>query len=220
MSPTSFAPSPAPPPGLCGAGSCDTRTKPVAFAVLTTVAVAAGAFLTGWVLSRWYVTRTVVRAAQPPLPTPLPPEAYAKRRVELVDMYKYGQQQYDRLIPWGSGGALLISITLLEKSIRAPVPGTMPILAMGWGLLFAALAAAIVGHYTSARSYEAGWDALDIAQLTPEDRVGHARQEKRAWRMNGATKLLNFIAGLGLLAGVALVIWFAYLNLSRRVTLI
>src|SRR2546425_8558704 len=188
--------------------------------MLTTIAVAAAAFLTGWLLSRRYVTRTVVRAAQTPPPTPLAPEAYAKRRGELVDMYKYGQQQYDRLIPWGSGGALLLSVTLFEKLIQAPAPGTMPILAVGWGLLFAALAAAVVGHYTSALSYEAGWDALDIAQLTPANRVGHARKEKRAWRMGGATKLLNLIAGLGLLAGVALIIWFAYLNLSRRVTLI
>src|SRR5437667_11350946 len=107
--------------------------------MLVILAVGIGSFIAGALLNYRYVTRATARARRTALPTPLAPEVYAKRRVELVDMYRYGQQQYDRLVPWGSGGALLVSITLLEKLIQVPAPGSMPILAVGWGWLFAAL---------------------------------------------------------------------------------
>jgi hypothetical protein len=133
--------------------------------------------------------------------------------------YEYGQHQYDRLLPWGAGGALLVSMTLLEKLIQVPAPGTMPILAFGWGALFVALASAIVGHYASSLLYQANWQVLELQQRggqTPEERAAYWRKDGTTRRMNALIVACNAAAGVGLLAGVALIIWFAYLNLAQR----
>lgn len=132
------------------------------------------------------------------------------------DAPRHGIIQYDRLIPWASGGALLPSVTILEKLTTQPPPSTKPFLAAAWGTLFVALASSVLSHYTSARAYEAARERLDIvygAQQTQESLLQYFRHESRLKWNDRATRVLNLLAALGLLSGVALLGVFAFLNL-------
>jgi hypothetical protein len=51
---------------------------------------------------------------------PLPHDDYLARRERLDRAYTESIREYDRLVTWASGGALLVSVTFLEK--LAPNP--------------------------------------------------------------------------------------------------
>ncbi len=142
---------------------------------------------------------------------------YDDRRHFVIKQYEHGQDQYDRLIPWGAGGALLLSIGALEKIIPHPRPSTMWVLAAGWGCLFLALACSIAGHYTSAQAYLADQQAMDLAQqgdLSNDERALHRRLTRKLGALNAWTQIANGAAMFGLLGGVLLLILFAFANLG------
>src|SRR5258708_3321958 len=131
---------------------------------VVTLVVGGAALVAGGFLGRWLERRDVKKARALHKPTPMDPKAYDERWDYVVASYQHGQDQYDRLIPWGSGGALLLSVGLLENLIKHPLAGTLWTLAVGWAGLFAALASSVCGHWFSARMYEADKKALDLAQ--------------------------------------------------------
>ena len=183
---------------------------------VTLVEIAAS-FVAGGLVGRWLGRRDVVGEARHlPPPAPMAENEYVEHRKNVIRSYKHGQQQFDRLIPWGSGGALLLSVGVLERLIRHPLPGTTVILAAGWAALFIALATAIFGHQCSTRAYESELNAIDLAQkgqLNDDERGRHLRLTRTTSTMDSWTRVCNWTSMIGFLGGVALLIVFAFVNL-------
>jgi len=184
---------------------------------VVTLVVGGATLVAGGLLGRWLERRSVKKAKAIHKPKAMDPKAYDERWNFVVASYQHGQDQYDRLIPWGSGGALLLSVGLLENLIKHPLPGTTWALAGGWAGLFAALASSVCGHWFSARMYEADKNAMDLAQkgsLSDDEKVEHWRLTRTTATMDRWTRALNWISLIGFLGGAALVILFAFLNLG------
>ena len=65
----------------------------------------------------WYVRglRPAPSAFAPRLTEPWDPLEHARRRDRLDRGYTDSMNQYDKLVPWASGGALVLSVTFIEK---------------------------------------------------------------------------------------------------------
>ncbi len=173
----------------------------------------------GTLVGGWRARRAIVKPKEVPPPEPMDDSEYNRRRDFIIKQYHHGQDQFDRLIPWGAGGALLLSIGALEKLFPDPLPSTMWVLAVGWAALFGALASSIAGHYTSAQMYLADQQALDLAQkrdLSDDERVTYRRLTDKLGTLDLWTRLLNGTAIGGLLGGVLFLIAFAFANLGWR----
>ena len=85
---------------------------------MTTVIPVVVAFGLGVLLAR-----RIWRFVPPPqdetvaLPGPLPPEEYQRRRQRNNDGYLDSMSKYDKLVPWASGGALVLSATFLSTLV-------------------------------------------------------------------------------------------------------
>jgi hypothetical protein len=128
-------------------------------------------------------------------------------------------QQYDKLVPWAAGGALVLSITLLHDVASAvDSTSTRVVLAFAWLFLFLSLAGSIVGHFTSSRVYSSSRAALDLAHRgegSDETKREAAKQDRIAKLSSRATYWLNYVSGAGLVVGLALLGVFAFLILWK-----
>jgi hypothetical protein len=82
-------------------------------------------------------------------------------------------KEYDRLVTWTSGGALLASITFLEKIAPGPTQSTAWLPTTGWALLPArrALLMSLTSQYASSRVHSWRMRELDHLQTGEEDRA-------------------------------------------------
>lgn len=78
-------------------------------------------------------------------------DEYQRDRKFYIEMYRASMEQYDKLVPWAAGGALVLSVTLLHDATGTAA--TRSVIALSWVALFVSLTASIVGHFTSSRTY-------------------------------------------------------------------
>jgi hypothetical protein len=148
---------------------------------------------------------------------PLDRAEYLQRRKEYAAQYQDAISNYDKLVPWGAGGALFLSITFLEKIAAHPLPSTRWLLLSAWGFLLVALATSLWSHYTSSRIYVWKMNLLDNRQRVNKsnnedwtrERAG-LRKRVRWW--GRLTAFLNPVAGWALVIGVTLLAGFAFAN--------
>lgn len=153
--------------------------------------------------------------SQPRKNVPLPREEYLDLRKDFASRYFAALETYDKLVPWGAGGALLLSVTFLEKIAPNPIPWTGWILGGSWTLLLASLGASIWSHFASSQLYSARIELLDWkegpeGQSPGDTHTVELRDDVR--RYSKRTDRLNAAAGLTLLVGAALLALFAFLN--------
>jgi hypothetical protein len=144
-------------------------------------------------------------------------DEYLARRDRLDRAYTDSMKEYDRLVTWASGGALLASITFLEKIAPRPIQSTAWLLGTGWTLLVASFLMSLTSQYASSRVHSWRMSELDHLQLGNEDRA--ADWESIAARLNRgcaawgrATKWLTFLSGVVLVAAAVFLSLFAYRN--------
>lgn len=142
------------------------------------------------------------------------PDDYRQQRGLFIDMYKSSMQTYDKLVPWGAGGALVLSITLLGDLASASTR-PWPLLGASWIALLLSLTTSIVSHFTSSRVYSSERAALDIAQRGDTIATADYGKHKRIVEFNNRiTYWLNYISGGSLLIGLVLLGVFVYRTLS------
>ncbi len=151
-------------------------------------------------------------------PKPLERPQYLERRKVAAEAYTESIGRYDHLVPWGAGGALLASITFLEKIAPHPQAFTRWMLFGSWTGLVLALAASTASHYTSSRIFSWRVNLLDHRQRvdkspdSAEWRKQWERLNKRVKWWGKVTAILNVVAGIALVAGASLLAAFAYNN--------
>ncbi|SRR6266702_2920150 len=160
----------------------------------------------------------VARPPEPRAVKPLDRPEYLERRKVWEERYRESIGRYDQLVPWGAGGALLASVTFLEKIAPHPQAFTRWMLFASWATMLLALAASTASHYTSSRLFSCRVRLLDHRQKSE-----HAPDEaewRREWEQlnrrvrwwGRVTAILNPLAGLALVAGAALLAAFAFYN--------
>ncbi len=148
--------------------------------------------------------------ALPPLPSHLSQEEYLRQRQLLVDAGQRGRQRLDQLLIVGATGALVLSVTFLEKIAPSPATDSRRFLVAGWVALLLALGLSMLGYEASSHAFEHGVRGLDRQWETRKayDPTTNRWDHRTVWL--NRLSLLTFFFGI-----VALVI-FAYENVPFR----
>jgi hypothetical protein len=166
----------------------------------------------------WFARSTWGRFDSPPQRVqPLPHDDYLARRERLDRAYTESMREYDRLVTWASGGALLVSVTFLEKLAPNPRQGTEWLLATGWALLVGALLLSLLSQYASSRIHS--WRLRELNQLQVEVAARSAMWQQTANRLHAGcaawgkvTKWTTFSSGMVLVFALVAVAAFAFQN--------
>ena len=135
-------------------------------------------------------------------------EEYFAERNLLITARQRSFQRAEQMVAGGATGALLLSVTFLEKL----APGTRPVqyaflLVVGWAVLLASLCASLFGQYAS------GWSfSCEIENLNAE--VNNGKPKRNRW--NTCNTYCAFTSSILLVAGIALLAVFAYMNAPFR----
>jgi hypothetical protein len=184
---------------------------------------ASGAFLFGLIVG-WVIWRQPnVREPFPkPLPAPLPDDEYRQRSERSREAYRQSMEKYDKLVPWASGGAMVLSITFLNSLAGRAHPSTSWLLGCAWASLIASFLSSFASQYTSSRIHSWRGAFLQALQEPPvqaatnDDRLVWEKEVRRyecLVQRNGMfTQCLNVGAGALLTLGLAFLAVFAYLN--------
>ncbi len=180
--------------------------------VLYLLALAAGTCI-GWFGRIWWqAAPSAARRVDP-----LDHEEYLRRLERLDRAYTESIREYDRLVTWASGGALVVSVTFLEKLAPRPRPETAWLLSGSWLLLAGALLLSLMSQYASSRVHSWRMNELNHLQQSVEQRgdnwLAEAGRLNRGARLWGkATKWSTFLAGIVLVIGLIVLSRFALLN--------
>jgi hypothetical protein len=147
-----------------------------------------------------------------------PRDEYLKIREAVERRYLDTMASYDKLIPWASGGALLLSITVSDAAVRCPYVLARWVLGLSWLVLGVSLLCSIVSHFTSAKAFLARIRLLDHEQIESGEadqtewqvRCGALDADRNRW--DRTTRVLNPLSGGLLAAGLMLLAAFVYLN--------
>ena len=153
------------------------------------------------------------------VPPPLDPDEYERRLERNRQGYLDAMSQYDKLVPWASAGALVVSLTFVSSFAPVAEPWTKWILGAAWLSLVGALLGSILSQYSSTRIKVWGRRYIEARQNPPDnpDRADifeewsrEAIELDQMRRRHGRnTKLLNFLAGALLSTGLLLMGAFA-----------
>lgn len=136
-------------------------------------------------------------------PYPLTPEQYTSERSLLIEARQRAYQRTDQMITGGAAGALLLSITFLEKLVPTP-PVVRPDLLLGaWLTLLVGLSASLLGQFATAKSFDCEMEGLNAyARGLPEP--------SNRWAF--WTQLTMWLSAILLLLGIGRLALFAYAN--------
>jgi hypothetical protein len=136
----------------------------------------------------------------------IPYDEYLRQRQGFVEAGQRGRQRLDQLLIAGATGALVLSVTFLEKIAPNPLLRSRPYLLAGWVMLLFALALSMLGFEASTRAFSEGVRGLDRQVLSgklydPTTNVW----DRRTAGLNRASLAAFF-------AGMAFLVLFAFLN--------
>jgi hypothetical protein len=134
-------------------------------------------------------------------------EQFIVERHKILDGRSRAQQRVDQLVTGGAAGALVLSITLMEKIAPSPTAAMRPILLGAWGVLLLSLGLSLSSHYASCYAFDAYLRAFDQAYKDDSECTA-------ANPANQVSKWLERGSALAFVVAIALLGWFAYLNVQ------
>lgn len=146
------------------------------------------------------------------VPSPLDAAEYADWLEGNRVRYRDAMAQYDKLIPWASGGALVVSLSFVSSLAAVAPSWSKWILGFAWLLLVGSLLSSILSQYSSTRIQVWAKIYMNLRQTPPEAEPGSEDYDKwrnetlefeRKSRRSGRnTKALNVLGGILLVAGL------------------
>jgi hypothetical protein len=130
-------------------------------------------------------------------------EYFAERRL-LIDARQRSYQRAEQMVVGGATGALLLSITFLEKLVPSKTVDKPVFLILSWAALLCCLTASLLGQHSSGRAFDCEMSRLDAM----------ANQEKLLPSNRWATcnRVADMVAAILLVLGIGFLAVFAYLN--------
>lgn len=122
-------------------------------------------------------------------------------RRHLYEALHAASRDYDQAVLTLSAATLALSVTFLHQIAPHPIEGTRILLFGAWGSLAVAIIAMVISFPVSQHGLRRRIEAPDAGEKLP---------------MTGAEKFtqgLNVLAGIGLVAGLLLLGWFALENI-------
>jgi len=177
---------------------------------MQTIAAFAIGAIAGLLVGRRFPRREVSGDVLDVLPPSLPDEVFTAERQMLIERYERSMAQFDRLVPWGAGGTIVVSATLLAQ-LRPPDVLSAAALGLGWFLLLIALTASTWSHFTSSRLFSARRGMMDMAQDTESNQTDYQVLATAHAHASRATYWLNWSAALTFPLGVVGVALYAFL---------
>lgn len=143
-------------------------------------------------------------APEPPAST-LPYDAFLAERAKIVEARQRVQQRSEQLVTGGAVGALVLSITFLDRIAPDPTRSSSGFLAAAWVLLLFSLSSSLAAALLSQKAFDDHLAEFDRA--FSEGRAFRAPTARVRWvrRLSAAGASLLF-------AGVATLAVFAFLN--------
>ena len=132
-------------------------------------------------------------------PDRMPYQEFLKERARMIDARQRVQQRTDQLITAGAAGALVLSITFLEKIAPSPDPSTRWFLFGSWISLLVALGLNLGAHYLAPYAFDAAIKAFDESFVNGKPYELGSRAQKVSERM-GRLGAICFAVGVALLA--------------------
>jgi hypothetical protein len=151
-------------------------------------------------------------AARTPAARPQEPERdtedrdrreYFEERKLLLDARQRGYQKAEQMIMGGSAGALVLSVTFLEKLAPAASVHHTWLLVGAWIVLLVCLGLSLFGQYASAWAFDSELARLDAL-------VNNQRLPKNRWRVRNT--FCSVVSAGTLVVGIALLATFAFVN--------
>jgi hypothetical protein len=146
--------------------------------------------------------RVTSATPSPALPN-LSREEYFDERRLLLEARQRSHQAAEQMVTGGATGALLLSITFLEKFAPAATAKRPGILIIAWLFLLCTLGVSLLGQHYAAQAFD--WEIRRM-----EVHLGGGIPPENIWQplqhACGVAGRLLFISGVALLA------WFAYIN--------
>jgi hypothetical protein len=139
---------------------------------------------------------------------PLSRQEYFAERQLLLEARQRSFQRAEQLVVGGSTGALLLSITFLEKLAPNPTVERPLLLVGAWAVLLVGLSASLLGHYTSGQAFGCEIDCLEAL-------VHGEPPPRNRWRRINAW--CDYGSAVFLVAGIAMLAVFAFLNAPFRI---
>ncbi len=136
---------------------------------------------------------------------------FLAERARIIEGRSRVQQRLDQLVTGGAAGALVLSISLLEKIAPHPLPDTRWLLMASWGGLLVALGPSLGSHVASGRAFEQLLHDFDASYTDGQPCPPAGKSSKVAAHLGGWSAI-SFVLGVAFLAG------FAFQNTSFQET--
>jgi hypothetical protein len=130
-------------------------------------------------------------------------EEYFAERQLLLEARQRSYQRADQMIIGGATGALLLSVTFLEKLVPKPAVAGRAFLLLAWVILLLCLSLSLFAQYSSARSFDCEISRLDAS-------VNSESPPRNMWAR--CNRLCGGSSAVFLVVGIAFLAWFAYIN--------
>ena len=142
-----------------------------------------------------------------PKPSTLPYRVFLAERAKIVEARQRVQQRSEQLVTAGAVGALVLSITFLDKIAPTPIRSSGRFLSTAWWLLLGSLLATLAATLVSQSAFDDHLAAFDRAYTQGEVfKMPTTRTSVARWLFAGGAGLLCL--GVGALAV------FAFLNVQ------
>lgn len=139
----------------------------------------------------------------------MPYESFLAERQRIVEARQRAQQRFDQIVSTGAAGALVLSITFLEKLAPNPDPESKPILLIAWLALLISLGANFLSHLFGQRAFDNYIREFDRAYVN-RTHCDHESAASSAARWADGTSAVAFVIGVIFLA------WFSVSNLPFK----
>lgn len=133
-------------------------------------------------------------------------EEFLAHRQRIIEARQRAQQRLDQLVVTGASGALVLSVTFIEKIAPSPAPASRWLLAFAWGLLLTSLLAALLSHAASAKAFD-----LTMAHLDACYEAEVPVSQPVPW-IDYVTRAFNWLTILCFVGGMGALVRFAFVN--------
>lgn len=124
-------------------------------------------------------------------------------RNHLIESRRGAQSDYDKAVISLSGGALGISIAVLKDILGTTSYSQVCLLYSAWICWLISLTTMLISFFTSTQALDAAIEQVDTARIF-EELVGG--------KWSTVTRVLNCLAGAGLIVGILLFVIFVIIN--------
>jgi len=136
-------------------------------------------------------------------------QIYLEERSIYIELLKNSANQLDKYLLSFGLGAILLSITFIEKVVSKPQINTLNFLLFSWIFLLLSVISTLISFFTSSKACHKEIEILDQKYNAEEK---EKIEESNKW--SNTTNVLNIKSIIFLITGIFLLVLFSYKNIE------